>query len=161
MSENSVNILCKDLWKVFGPNPESIWDVINNGASKQEVLEQTGHVIAVKDVSFEVHENEMFVVMGLSGSGKSTLVRCINRLIEPTKGTVLVGGVDIAEMNDEELRELRRHKLSMVFQHFGLLPHRSVTDNVAFGLEVRGEKGKEREEKVAQALEQVGAVPPY
>ena len=156
MSANNSIIVCQDLWKVFGPAPERIWDAISNGASKQEVLEQTGHVIAVKDVSFEVHENEIFVVMGLSGSGKSTLVRCINRLIEPTKGTVLIEGVDIAEMNDEELRELRRHKLSMVFQHFGLLPHRSVADNVTFGLEVRGEKGKEREEKVAQALEQVG-----
>ncbi len=92
MSENEVNIMCQGLWKVFGPNPESIWDVISNGASKQEVLEQTGRVITVKEVSFEVHENEIFVIMGLSGSGKSTLVRCINRLIEPTRGTVLVGG---------------------------------------------------------------------
>ena len=94
--------------------------------------------------------------MGLSGSGKSTLVRCINRLIEPTKGTILIEGTDLAQMDDEQLRELRRHKLSMVFQHFGLLPHRSVLDNVAFGLEVRGEKGKETKEKITQALEQVG-----
>jgi len=124
--------------------------------TKQEVLEQTGHVIAVKDVSFEVHENEIFVVMGLSGSGKSTLVRCINRLIEPTKGTILIGGTDLAQMDDVGLRKLRRNKLSMVFQHFGLLPHRSVSDNVALGLEIRGERGREREEKVRQALEQVG-----
>ena len=156
MSEEEVGIFCQNLWKVFGSNPESIFDLVNNGVTKQEILEQTGHVIAVKDVSFEVHENEIFVVMGLSGSGKSTLVRCINRLIEPTTGTVLVDGVDIAQMNDVELRELRRHKLSMVFQNFGLLPHRSVMDNVAFGLEVRGEHGKERQEKVAQALELVG-----
>jgi len=98
--------------------------------TKQEILEQTGHVIAVKDVSFEVHENEIFVIMGLSGSGKSTLVRCINRLIEPTKGTILIGGTDLAQMDDGQLKELRRHKLSMVFQNFGLLPHRSVVDNV-------------------------------
>jgi len=156
MSEDNVNILCQNLWKVFGPNPESIWELINNGVTKQEILEQTGHVIAVKDVSFEVHENEIFVIMGLSGSGKSTLVRCINRLIEPTKGTILIGGTDLAQMDDEQLKELRRHKLSMVFQNFGLLPHRSVVDNVAFGLEVRGEKGKEAKEKVAQAVEQVG-----
>jgi len=156
MSEDNVNILCQNLWKVFGPNPESIWELTNNGVTKQEILKQTGHVIAVKDVSFEVHENEIFVIMGLSGSGKSTLVRCINRLIEPTKGTILIEGIDLAQMNDEQLKELRRHKLSMVFQNFGLLPHRSVVDNVAFGLEVRGEKGKETEEKVAQAVEQVG-----
>jgi len=156
LSENNVSISCQNLWKVFGPDPESIWDVVSNGATKQELLEQTGYVIAVKDVSFEIRENETFAVMGLSGSGKSTLIRCINRLIEPSKGTVLIEGTDLAQMNDQELRELRRHKLSMVFQHFGLLPHRSVADNIAFGLEVRGEKGKAREEKVMQALELVG-----
>jgi len=156
MSEEEVGIFCQNLWKVFGPNPESIFDLLNNGTSKQEILEQTGHVIAVKDASFEVHENEIFVIMGLSGSGKSTLVRCINRLIEPTRGTILVDGIDIAQMNHVELRELRRHKLSMVFQNFGLLPHRTVQDNVAFGLEVRGEHGKARQEKVMQALELVG-----
>ena len=156
MSEEKVEVLCQNLWKVFGPHPESVLDVVNNGATKQEVLEQTGHVIAVKDVSFEVRENEIFVIMGLSGSGKSTLVRCINRLIEPTKGKVLVDGADIAQMSDVELQELRRHKLSMVFQGFGLLPHRSVWDNVAFGLELRGEDKKERQEKAIQVLELVG-----
>lgn len=156
MAKNNGKILCQNLWKVFGPNPESLWDVVNNGATKQEILEQTGHVIAVKDVSFEVYENEIFVVMGLSGSGKSTLVRCINRLIEPTKGTILIEGVDLAQMNGAELRELRRHKMSMVFQNFGLLPHRSVADNVSFALEIRGEHGKEKDTKVAQALELVG-----
>ncbi len=156
MSEEKVEVLCQNLWKVFGPNPESVLNVVNNGATKQEVLEQTGHVIAVKDVSFEVRENEIFVIMGLSGSGKSTLIRCINRLIEPTKGRVLVDGADIAQMSDVELQELRRHKLSMVFQGFGLLPHRSVWDNVAFGLELRGEDKKERQEKAIQVLELVG-----
>jgi len=156
MSEEKVEVLCQNLWKVFGPHPESVLNVVNNGATKQEVLEQTGHVIAVKDVSFEVRENEVFVVMGLSGSGKSTLVRCINRLIEPTRGRVLIDGADIAQMSDVELQELRRHKLSMVFQGFGLLPHRSVLSNVAFGLEIRGEQGTEMEEKVRQVLELVG-----
>ena len=156
MSEEKVEILCQNLWKVFGPHPESVFDIANNGATKQEVREQTGHVIAVKDVSFEVRENEVFVIMGLSGSGKSTLVRCINRLIEPTKGRVLIDGADIAQMNDAELQELRRHKLSMVFQSFGLLPHRSVLSNVAFGLELRGEDKKERQEKATQTLELVG-----
>ena len=115
MSEEKEIILCQNLWKVFGPDPESVLNAVNDGVSKQEILEQTGHVIAVKDVSFEVHENEIFVVMGLSGSGKSTLVRCINRLIEPTKGTVLIEGADITQMSESELKELRRHKLSMVF----------------------------------------------
>ncbi|MCK4783012.1 MAG: glycine betaine/L-proline ABC transporter ATP-binding protein [Desulfobacteraceae bacterium] len=156
MSEENAKILCQNLWKVFGTNPDSVWGLVNDGTSKQEVLEQTGHVIAVKDVSFEVRENEIFVVMGLSGSGKSTLIRCINRLIDPTKGTVLIEGADLAQMDDKELRELRRHKLGMVFQHFGLLPHRSVMDNAAFALEVRGEHSKEREEKVVKALELVG-----
>jgi len=156
MPKEKSEIVCQNLWKVFGPNPESALDLVNNGGTKQEVLEQTEHVIAVKDVSFEVHENETFVIMGLSGSGKSTLVRCINRLMEPTKGTILIDGVDIANMNDAELRELRRHKLSMVFQGFGLLPHRSVLDNVTFGLEVRGEVKKERQKKANQALEMVG-----
>ena len=156
MSQQEVGIICQNVWKVFGPNPESVFELSNDGASKEEILEQTGHVIAVKDVSFEVHQNEIFVVMGLSGSGKSTLVRCINRLIEPSRGKIIVDGMDVAQMNKHELMELRRHKLSMVFQNFGLLPHRSVQDNVAFGLEVRGEHGKERHEKVTLALESVG-----
>ena len=156
MAEEKEKVLCQNLWKVFGPHPESVLNIVNNGATKQEVLEQTGHVIAVKDVSFEVYENEIFVIMGLSGSGKSTLVRCINRLIEPTSGMVLIDGVDIAQMNNAELRQLRRHKLSMVFQNFGLLPHRSVLDNVVFGLELRREKRKERQKKAARAIEMVG-----
>jgi len=156
MPKEKSEILCQNLWKVFGPNPESALDLVNNGVTKQEVLEQTEHVIAVKDVSFEVHKNETFVIMGLSGSGKSTLIRCINRLMEPTRGTILINGEDIAQLNDRELKELRRHKLSMVFQSFGLLPHRSVLDNVTFGLEVRGEAKKERQKKANLALELVG-----
>lgn len=156
MARNNIVISCQNVWKVFGPKPDTIWDLLDNGATRQEVIEQTGHVIAVKDVSFEVHENEIFVVMGLSGSGKSTLVRCINRLIEPTKGKILIDGVDITRMRQTELRKLRRHKLSMVFQHFGLLPNRSVLDNVAFGLEIRGDSKKERYAKSMEALELVG-----
>ena len=156
MSDNKREIFCQNLWKIFGPNPEKVLAIANNGATKEQILEETGHVVAVRDISFEVNENEIFVVMGLSGSGKSTLVRCINRLIEPTSGKVVIEDTDIAQMDDAKLRELRRNKLSMVFQHFGLLPHRSVLENVAFGLEIRGERGKEREEKVRQALEQVG-----
>ena len=156
MLEDNISISCQNVWKVFGPDPESVIADSGNGTTKQEVLEQTGHVIAVKDVSFDVKEDEIFVVMGLSGSGKSTLVRCINRLIEPTRGEIFLEGEDLSQMNEKQLRELRRHKLSMVFQYFGLLPHRSVEDNVVFGLEIRGEHGKDKEEKVAQAIEQVG-----
>ena len=119
-------------------------------------MEKTGHVIAIRDVSFEVQENEVFVVMGLSGSGKSTLVRCINRLMEPTSGSIFIEGANVGEMNNHDLKELRRHKLSMVFQHFGLLPHRSVIDNITFGLEVRGDNKKERQERAQNALELVG-----
>ena len=156
MSASNATITCSNLWKVFGPDPESALEVADGGVTKQDVLEQTGHVIAVKDASFDILEDEIFVVMGLSGSGKSTLVRCLNRLIEPTKGDITIKGSDLSAMTDEELRELRRNDLSMVFQHFGLLPHRSVEDNVSFGLEIRGEHGHEKEEKAAQAIDQVG-----
>jgi glycine betaine/proline transport system ATP-binding protein len=156
MAENGKKIWCQNLWKVFGPNPGTVLDTATNGQTKEKILEETGHVIAVKDVSFEVRENEIFVVMGLSGSGKSTLIRCINRLIEPTSGSVFVDGKDVALLNTTELRELRRHKMSMVFQNFGLLPHRSVLDNASFGLEVRGVDRKERHQKAMQTLEQVG-----
>jgi len=156
MSVSSATISCSNLWKVFGPDPESILDIADNGVTKQDLLEQTGHVIAIKDASFDIHEEEIFVVMGLSGSGKSTLVRCLNRLIEPTKGDITIKGADLSAMTDDELREMRRNDLSMVFQHFGLLPHRSVKDNVSFGLEIRGEHGQDKEEKAAQAIDHVG-----
>ncbi len=156
MSASNATITCSNLWKVFGPDPESVLEIAGNGVTKEEVLEQTGHVIAVKDASFDILEDEMFVVMGLSGSGKSTLVRCLNRLIEPTKGDITVKGADLSAMTEEELRELRRNDLSMVFQHFGLLPHRTVEDNVSFGLEIRGEHGHDKDEKTTQAIDQVG-----
>ena len=121
-----IPIVCKGLWKVFGPNPKKILQEVDPTWSRTDVQEKTGHVIAVKDVSFQVERGETFVVMGLSGSGKSTLVRCISRLIEPTQGEVLVDGVNTVTMPEKQLIELRRHKLSMVFQHFGLLPHLSL-----------------------------------
>ena len=156
MADNNRKIRCQEVWKIFGPNPESVFELLEQGTSKQELLEQTGHVIAIRNVSFEVQENEVFVVMGLSGSGKSTLVRCINRLMEPTRGSIYIDDVNIAQMNDQELRELRRQRLSMVFQNFGLLPHRTVFDNVAFGLEVRGDKRDERHKKSQDAINLVG-----
>ena len=149
-------IRCRNLWKVFGRNPERILRELDPALSRKQVQERTGHVIAVKDVSFEVRQGETFVVMGLSGSGKSTLVRCISRLVEPTSGQIVVDGADVTAMSERQLIDLRRHKMSMVFQHFGLLPHRRVIDNVAYGLEVQGMPRVERHEKAEQVLELVG-----
>jgi glycine betaine/proline transport system ATP-binding protein len=154
--DGRVVISCRNLWKVFGPHPKDAIDSITGGMTKEEAQEKTGHVVAVKDVSFDVHEGEIFVVMGLSGSGKSTLIRCLNRLIEPTAGEVIVDGVDISTLSRDELRMLRRNKMCMVFQHFALLPHRSVLDNVAFGLEVRRVNKRERYERAIEVLETVG-----
>ncbi|RMF01192.1 MAG: glycine betaine/L-proline ABC transporter ATP-binding protein [Chloroflexi bacterium] len=153
--KSDAQILCKNVWKVFGPRPEQVRQ-LDAGLTKDEILAQTGHVVAVKDVSFEVQKGEIFVVMGLSGSGKSTLVRCISRLIEPTDGHVWVDGDDILAMSRKQLRALRRHKMSMVFQHFGLFPHRKIIDNVAYGLEVQGIKKAERHARAREVLELVG-----
>ena len=128
------------MWKIFGPHPERLRANLDASANRDEVQERTGHVIAVRDVTFQVNEGETFVVMGLSGSGKSTLVRCISRLIEPTSGEVRIDGRDVVAMTEAELTEMRRHRMSMVFQHFGLFSHRTVLDNVTFGLEVRGNR---------------------
>ncbi|MET9343119.1 glycine betaine/L-proline ABC transporter ATP-binding protein [Nonomuraea sp. NPDC003804] len=142
----------RGLWKVFGPKAEA---VVGTTLSRKELKERTGCVAAVRDVSFEVRRGEVFVVMGLSGSGKSTLVRCLTRLIEPTAGEVVLDGEDIRKADDRRLRELRRHRMAMVFQHFGLLPHRCVLDNVAFGLEIRGVP---KQDRYARAREVVGLV---
>ena len=138
-NSRGVRISVRNLWKVFGPHPSSIpnEDWVHE-ASRREVQDRTGHVIALKDISFNVHEGEVFVVMGLSGSGKSTLVRCLIRLIEPTQGIIEVDGEDVIEYSDRQLMQLRRGKIGMVFQHYGLMPHRRVLDNVAYGLEVQG-----------------------
>lgn len=145
----------ENLWKIFGEKAERLIGSPDLELSRSELQAKTGHVIGVRDVSFDVAPGEVFVVMGLSGSGKSTLVRLITRLIEPTSGKVLLHGEDITSLKDEALREIRRKRVSMVFQHFGLLPHRKVIDNVAFGLEVRGEDKKARR---ARAQEIVGLV---
>ena len=123
--------------------------------SKDHVLEQTGHVLAVRGVSFDVRKGETFVVMGLSGSGKSTLLRCLTRLIEPSRGQVIVDGEELTAMDARQLREVRRHKISMVFQHFGLFPHRRIIDNVAYGLEIQGVRKAKRYEKAFEVLELV------
>jgi glycine betaine/proline transport system ATP-binding protein len=146
---------CRNVWKVFGPRPARIVGSAMADLPRAE-LARVGNVAAVRDISFSVASGELFVVMGLSGSGKSTLVRCLSRLIEPTAGEVLIDGEDVTAASAERLRELRRTKMSMVFQHFGLLPHRRLLDNVAFGLEVQGKDKSSRLERAGEMLELVG-----
>ncbi|MET9623769.1 glycine betaine/L-proline ABC transporter ATP-binding protein [Streptomyces sp. NPDC006464] len=146
----------QNLWKVFGPKADRVPGSELAALPPAELRERTGCTAAVRDVSFDVHQGEVFVVMGLSGSGKSTLVRCLTRLIEPTSGSVAMEGEDVLSMDRSRLRELRRHRASMVFQHFGLLPHRSVLDNVAYGLEIQGMGRAERRAKAAEAVDKVG-----
>ncbi|MEW2046303.1 betaine/proline/choline family ABC transporter ATP-binding protein [Streptomyces sp. NPDC005476] len=145
------------LWKVFGPKPERVpADPGLTALDPAELRARTGCTAAVRDVSFDVRKGEVFVVMGLSGSGKSTLVRCLTRLIEPTAGTIVVDGEDVRAMDRTRLRELRRHRAAMVFQHFGLLPHRTVLDNVAYGLEIQGMGRSERRTRAKEVVEKVG-----
>ena len=146
----------RGLWKVFGSKPERAVDMATQGATRADVLAATGCTIGVRDVSFDVMLGETFVVMGLSGSGKSTLVRCVARLGDVTKGQVTLDGDDLTAMDEHALRQVRRKKLSMVFQHFGLFPHRSVIDNAAYGLEVQGIKKAERHAEAQRVLELVG-----
>src|ERR1700712_233632 len=144
------------LWKIFGPRADKIIGTPDADLSRKELQEKTGHVVGIRDVGFDVAPGEVFVVMGLSGSGKSTLVRLLTRLIEPTAGTVKLYGEDITAMSDKELLETRRRKVSMVFQPFGLLPHRKVIDNIAFGLEVRGENKRDRRNRAQEMVDLVG-----
>ncbi|MDW5443116.1 glycine betaine/L-proline ABC transporter ATP-binding protein ProV [Polaromonas sp. SM01] len=144
------------VFKVFGDEPEHAMALVRQGLSKQDILARTGHAIGVFDASFTIAAGEIFVIMGLSGSGKSTLVRMLNLLIEPTAGRILVDGRDIGALSDAQLRALRRKDISMVFQSFALMPHITVLDNTAFGLELAGVNRAERHALAAQALEQVG-----
>ncbi len=152
----TTSISVRDLWKVYGPNPERIVGSPDALLSRSELRRKTGCTAAVRDVSFDVAEGEVFVVMGLSGSGKSTLVRCMTRLVEPTAGSVSIQGEDILHADASRLREIRRSKFSMVFQHFGLLPHRRVVDNVAFGLEINGMRRDQRHARAQEVIELVG-----
>jgi len=147
-----------DLYKIFGKNPSRAIPLLKDGKSKDQILEETGLTVAINKASFEVQKKETFVIMGLSGSGKSTVLRCLNRLIEPTAGDVLIGDdeIDIMSADKEELLELRRKRMSMVFQNFGLFPHRTVLDNVAYGLEIGGMDKEERHKKSNEAIEMVG-----
>ena len=148
----------KDLYLIFGHEKQKALKMLKKDKSKEEILKDTGCTVGVKDANLSINEGEFFVIMGLSGSGKSTLLRCINRLIRPTAGQVLVNGVDISKISEKELLQVRRKELAMVFQNFGLLPHRSVLSNIAFGLELQGVKKEEREKK-AMVFQNFGLLP--
>jgi glycine betaine/proline transport system ATP-binding protein len=156
MATGAPMISVQNLWKVFGANADKVIGSPLADLSRSELRAQTGNTIAVRDVSFDVAPGEVFVVMGLSGSGKSTLVRCMTRLIEPTQGSLTLEGEDILKVDNARLRELRKTRFSMVFQHFGLLPHRKVIDNIAYSLEINGIKKAERHARANEVIELVG-----
>ncbi|SLN25950.1 quaternary amine ABC transporter ATP-binding protein [Oceanibacterium hippocampi] len=155
MTDVAPKLEVSGLYKIFGPSPERALARRREGGSKDRILSETGDVVAVSDISFSVREGEFFVVMGLSGSGKSTLIRCLNRLIDPTAGRILVDGEDVAQMDAEALRQLRLSKMAMVFQHFALFPHRTVGENVEFGLKMQGVDRSERRDRALEALDLV------
>lgn len=159
ISQSTKKIELKHLTLIFGDNPKAkkkALELLENGQSIQEVREQTGCAVGVNDISFDIYDGEMFVIVGLSGSGKSSLIRCINRLNVPTKGELIVDGENVCDYNKHQLQELRRHKTAMVFQHFGLLSHRNVLANVEYGLEVQDIPVKKRRQKAMEAIELVG-----
>jgi glycine betaine/proline transport system ATP-binding protein len=149
-------IKIKNLSLIFGKSKHKALKLLREGKSKSDILKATGCNVAVRDANITVNEGEIFVIMGLSGSGKSTLLRCINRLINPTAGQIFVNNQEITNMTEKELLNIRRSGLAMVFQHFGLLPHRTVLNNVAFGLEIKGMKKNDRDQKAMETIEQVG-----
>ncbi|HII06125.1 MAG TPA: glycine betaine/L-proline ABC transporter ATP-binding protein [Methanotrichaceae archaeon] len=152
----NVKVKVRNLSMIFGERPEEALQYLKEGLTKDEIFERTGQIVGVYDASFDVAKGEIFVLMGLSGSGKSTLLRCINRLFEPAAGEVIIDGENALEMTPQRLREVRRTKLGMVFQNFALFPHRTIIENVAYGLEVRGVPEKERLAKAAEVLKLVG-----
>ena len=157
MSEVAINkIEVRNVFKVFGNRQKDVLALIQQGRNKEQVLAETGCVVGINDLSLSIRAGEVFVIMGLSGSGKSTLVRHLNRLIDPSSGQILVDGKNILEYDMPALRQFRRHTISMVFQGFGLLPHRNVLDNVAYGLNVRGERAAHCEERARHWIGQVG-----
>jgi len=152
MSKIEIN----NVYKIFGSDPQSVMPMVKGGANKEEVLEQTGHTVGLDDVSLKIEEGETFVCMGLSGSGKSTLIRHLNRLIDPTDGEILVEGTNVMSFNKDQLIEFRRHKMSMVFQRFGLFPHKTVIQNVGYGLEMQGKPEDERNRVAMEKIDAVG-----
>ena len=156
MSPDRPPIQVERLWKIFGDEVDRVFDPAHIDKSRDEIQDELGAVVALREVSFEVEAGHVFVVMGLSGSGKSTLARCLIRLVEPTRGAIHFDGEDIREYSSKRLTEFRRNKIAMVFQHYGLLPHRRVLDNVAFGLEIQGVDQQTRHRAAAEAIETVG-----
>lgn len=154
--EPEVQIEVKKLSKIFGSKPERALQMLSEGQTKDEILEKTGLTVGLNDISFQVFKGEIFVLMGLSGCGKSTLLRCLNRLINPTAGSIVINGNDIVTMSEDEIRLFRRTQAGMIFQNFALLPHKNVLDNVAFGLEIQEMGLEERHTKAAEALKMVG-----
>ena len=155
----TTKIEVENLTKIFGENQDKALEFTKQGRSKNEILEETGATVGVYEANLKINEGEIFVIMGLSGSGKSTLVRMLNRLIEPTAGAVKIDGEDIIQMNEKELRDVRRKKISMVFQNFGLFPHKTILENTEYGLEVQGMDKVERRERAEQALDNAGLLP--
>lgn len=156
MSQAEEILSVKNIFKVFGPKPDVAMDMLNKGADKNEIFSKTGHVVGVFDATFSVKRGEIFVIMGLSGSGKSTMVRLFNRLIEPTSGSIHLNGREITGLSDKDLLDVRRKEMGMVFQSFALMPHMSVLENTAFGLEIAGVAEQERNSRACEALSQVG-----
>ena len=146
----------KNIYKIFGPNPEQVLPMVQDGATKEQVLEETDHTVGLDNVSLSIKEGEIFVCMGLSGSGKSTLIRHINRLIDPTAGQVIVDGVDVLSLDDKEILEFRKKTMSMVFQRFGLFPHKTIIENVAYGLEIQEVPEDKRKEIAQGQIDSVG-----
>lgn len=151
-----IKIKVRNLSKVFGAHPRRALDMRNQGMKRPEIFEKTGQTLGLSNINFDVYDGELLVIMGLSGSGKSTLIRCLNRLIEPSEGEIIIDGEPITTLGDKELLQARRRHFSMVFQNFALFPHRTVQQNAEFGLEVRGTSRSERQEAARNALEQVG-----
>ena len=152
MSKIEIN----NVYKIFGKNPKSVLPMVKEGATKEDILDQTGHTVGLDNVSLKIEEGETFVCMGLSGSGKSTLIRHLNRLIDPTAGEILIDGENVMSFNPEQLIDFRRHKMSMVFQRFGLFPHKTVMQNVGYGLEMQGKSEDERDKIAMEKIEAVG-----
>ncbi len=146
----------KNIYKIFGTEPQNVLPMVQKGANKEKVLEETGHTVGLDNVSISIEEGETFVCMGLSGSGKSTLIRHINRLIDPTYGEVIVNDTNVMDLNEKQLIEFRKHEMSMVFQRFGLFPHKTVIQNVAYGLEIQGKELDERNKVAMSQIESVG-----
>jgi glycine betaine/proline transport system ATP-binding protein len=156
ITESPVLIQVKGLYKLFGDKPQTHMDLVHQGLSKSEILEKTGHTLGLKDINLDIKQGEIYVIMGLSGSGKSTLIRHFNRLIEPSAGQIIFKDEDVLKFDHKKLQDFRRNKMSMVFQHFGLMPHNSVIDNVAFALKTQGVEKAERLVRARQWLKDVG-----